>query len=313
MIFLKKYIVAAIFFITSPVSANTIFELVVPFPPGGSTDIVGRYVAKILNDANIPTVVQNRAGAQGTIGVKSVAKTSNIQNTLLLLGTGPGLYAPLMMDPAPYNVQDDFEIITTVASDSIVVIVPATSKIKTAKQLVQAIKTAQAPLRYGHGAMNQKFAGLVFLNTIQGHAIEVPFNGAAPTVFAVASDSLEFGFVNYTDTKEFAKSGRVRIIGIASKQRRNDVLNVKTFAEQGIEFDQQAWFTLAAPKGMDKNTIMRLNAVVTDALKNDKISYVATEMIPMHSSVAGAKIFIDTQYKTYRPLIEKVKALSANN
>jgi tripartite-type tricarboxylate transporter receptor subunit TctC len=161
--------------------------------------------------------------------------------------------------------------------------------------------------------MNQKFAGVVFLNKIQGHAIEVPFNGAAPTVFAVASDSLEFAFVNYTDTKEFAKSGRVRIIGIASKQRRNDVLNVKTFAEQSIEFEQEAWFTLAAPKGMDKNTIMRLNAVVTDALKKDKISDVATEMIPMHSSVAGAKIFIDTQYKTYRPLIEKVKALSANN
>jgi tripartite-type tricarboxylate transporter receptor subunit TctC len=305
---LKKSLSVILFLCAAfPALADNTFKLIVPNPPGGSTDIVGRYIANILNNANIPTVVLNKSGAQGTIGAKSVAKTSNVQNTLLLLGTGPGLYAPLMMDPAPYNVLEEFDMVATIASDSIVIIVPGTSEIRDAKQLVQAIRKAEQPLRYGHGAMSQKFAGIVFLDKIKASAIEVPFNGASQTVLAVASETLEFGFVNYTEAKNQAAAGLVRIVGIASKSRHPNEPKIKTFIEQGIEFEHQAWFTVVAPKGMNQHTIEKLNAIITKSMENDKNSVISTEMIPMINNVTESKLFINNQYKMYQSLIENVK------
>jgi tripartite-type tricarboxylate transporter receptor subunit TctC len=285
------------------------FEIVVPNPPGGTTDIVGRYVSKILNDANIPNVVQNKTGAQGTIGARTVAKTANKNSTLLILGTGPGLYAPLMMDPAPYNVQEDFEMIATIASDSIVIIVPGTSAIVSADDLVKKIKTSPEPLLYGHGAVSQKFAGIEFLHKINATATEVPFNGAPPAVLAVASGSLDFALVNYTEAKELATAGKIRIIGIASRTRPKDQ-SIKTFREQGIDFEAQAWFMLVAPKGVDTDIVHTLNQTVTRAIKQDRTSYVATEMTPMTGTAKDAKDFVDTQYRRYSAVIERVRSQS---
>lgn len=288
--------------------ATNQFDLIVPHPPGGVSDVVGRHVAKVLADANIPTVVQNKAGAQGTIGVKAVTAGTNIQNTLLVLGTGPGLYAPLMMDPAPYNVLEDLEIVATISSDSVVIIVPGTSQVKNAKDLVKSIRTAKQPLRYSTGAVSMQFAGLLFLNKIGAEAIDVPFNGNAPAVLAVASNNVEFGFVTFTDAKEMAKSGRVRIVGMASAQRHPADTTIPTFREQGIDFEQQSWFAIAAHKNMDRATVARLNAVITNSLRNDKTSYVATEMIPMINNIPDSRAFVATQYRIYRPLIEKTMA-----
>ena len=290
------------------VSAVSMFELIVPNPPGGTTDMAGRYVAKILNDANMPTIVSNRPGAQGTIGTKIAAKTANTQNTLLLLGTGPGLYAPLMMDTAPYDVLAEFSMVATIASDSIVIIVPGTSTIQNAQQLITAIRLATQPLNWGHGAMSQKFAGILFMSKIKQVATEVPYNGAIQVVTAVASGHLDFAFINYTEAKELATTGRVRMIGVAAKQRLHQDSSIPTFYEQGIDFEHQAWFVLAAPKAMAPELVNKINQSVTSAMKKDQTSYIHREMTPMISTVAQSEQFIRQQYKTYRPIIQGVKS-----
>lgn len=297
------FITSIILSVSVAIHAST-FEIIVPNPPGGTTDIIGRYVSKILSDANVPNIVQNKTGAQGTIGARLVAKTTNKNSTLLILGTGPGLYAPLLMTVPPYNVLEEFEMIATVATDSIVIIVPGTSAIISANDLVKKIKTSNLSLMYGHGAASQQFAGIEFLHKINATATEVPFNGAAPTVLAVASGLLDFAFVNYTEAKELASSGKIRIIGIASKNRPKDQL-IKTFKEQDIDFEAQAWFMLVASKGIDLSTVETLNDIVSRAIRQDKTSYVATELTLIGGTAKNAKDFINNQYQKYGTVIEK--------
>ena len=302
---LSKLLCGVSLVLSLSVMASPVYELVVPNPPGGVTDIVGRHVAKVLSENGISTLVQNKTGAQGTIGVKSVTTATNVQNTLLILGAGPGLYAPLMMTPSPYQVLDDLQIISTIASDHVVIIVPGNSEIKNLQQLIKLIKTNNLPLRYATGAVSLEFAEIMFLNKINAQAIEIVYNGAAPVVTSVAGNNVEFGIVTLTDAKEMAKSGRIRIIGIASDKRHPTSPDIKTFKEQGLEFEQKVWFTLVAHKNIDIASVYRLNAVLTNSLKTDTTSYVATEMTPIISSVAESRSFIENQYKLYRPIIQK--------
>lgn len=299
--------VLAMISMTQTAFSNNMLELIVPNPPGGTTDIAGRYVSKILNDANIPTMVLNRPGAQGTIGTKIAAK-GNAQSTLLLLGTGPGLYAPLMLDVAPYDVLEEFSIVATIASDSIVVIVPSNSAIHNVQQLITAIGSSSRQSNWGHGAMSQKFAGILFMSKIKHVATEVPYNGAIQVATAVASGQLDFAFINYTEAKELAATGRVRMIGVAAKQRLHQDSSIPTFYEQGIDFEHQAWFVLAAPKAMAPELVNKINQSVTSAMKKDQTSYIHREMTPMISTVAQSEQFIRQQYKTYRPIIQGVKS-----
>jgi tripartite-type tricarboxylate transporter receptor subunit TctC len=156
--------------------------------------------------------------------------------------------------------------------------------------------------------MSQKFAGILFMSKIKHVATEVPYNGAIQVATAVASGQLDFAFINYTEAKELAATGRVRMIGVAAKQRLHQDSSIPTFYEQGIDFEHQAWFVLAAPKAMAPELVNKINQSVTSAMKKDQTSYIHREMTPMISTVAQSEQFIRQQYKTYRPIIQGVKS-----
>jgi len=306
MIRIRIFFVILFSFVFLPARADVI-EIVVPFGPGGTTDIVGRYVSNILTNAGITNIVRNKPGAQGVIGTRSVVDTTKKNTTLLILGTGPGLYAPLLLDVPPYDVQADLKMVASVATDSVVAIVSASSPVNDVKTLIDQLKQQPGQMTFGHGAPSHRFAGLLFLDRTKTQAIDVPYNGANPVALAVAGNHIDFGFVDYTAARALHREGKIKIIGIASTARHHQEKDVKTFQEQGIDFEQQAWFLIAAPRGMDFENIQRFNKIINDAIKKDTSSIVYTDMLLMIKSPDETTQFLVTQYKLYRQFIESVK------
>jgi tripartite-type tricarboxylate transporter receptor subunit TctC len=302
-----KNTLVSVFLCLSTSAWAGVVEIVVPFNPGGTTDIVGRYISKILTDSGITNIVTNKPGAQGLIGTRYVVDHPNKQTTLLILGTGPGLYAPLLSDKPPYDVHQDFQMVASVATDSVVAIVSASNPINDVKTLIDHLRQRPGQMTFGHGASSHRFAGLLFLDRTKTLAIDVPYNGANPVAMAVAGNHIDFGFVDYTAARALHRDGKIKIIGIASTDRHHQEKDIKTFREQGIDFEQQAWFLVAAPRGIDPETIQKFNKIINDALKKDTSSTVYTDMSLMIKSPGETSQFLLTQYALYQRFIESIK------
>lgn len=288
-------------------NANAVIDIVVPNPPGGTTDMVGRHISKILTDADIANVILNKPGAQGTIGTKFAATVDNKNSTLLILGTGPGMYAPLTLTSPPYNVLQDFEFIVAVATDPIVAIVPGHSGIDSISKLTKSLHNSQSQLRWGHGATSQRFAGVTFLSKINATGVEVPYNGANKVVMDIAGGHLDVAFVNYTEAKEMAKNNRIKIIAIATDQRHPHALDIKTFREQGVNFEMQAWFVVVGPRGISPLLITKINQAVVKFTQQDQNSWVATNMNVIVGTPAQARNFVKEQYQQHQTSIKKLQ------
>ena len=242
-------------------------KLIVPFPPGGNTDIVGRLVAQKLSDGFGQQVyVENRGGAGGTIGAEAAAKSPADGYTLFFSTTGTFASAPSMQPALRYDPIKDFAPITTLANAPVVVIVSASQQ-KTLRELIDAAKAQPGALKFGSAGTGHfvHVAGEMFKDAARVDLLHVPYKGIGPALIDLLAGRIDVMFDAFAAYEPHLQSGKLRALAVANPSRLARLPDVPTTAEAGLPgYVLASWFGLAAPAGTPAQAIERVN---TQALK----------------------------------------------
>jgi tripartite-type tricarboxylate transporter receptor subunit TctC len=245
-------------------------RLVVPFAPGGGTDVIARYVASGLTDSfDRQVVVDNRGGANGIIGTEIVARAAADGYTLLFVSSphsiNPSLYAKL-----PYDTLRDFAPISMVATSPYVLVIHPSVPASNVKELIALAKAKPDQITYGSGGngSSAQLAAELF-NQMAGIKLrEIPYKGAGPALLAVVAGESSVVFGNALTVKPHIQSGRVRALGIASPKRSPSAPELPTIAEAGVPgYHAEAVLGLLAPARTPRAIIDRLNAEVHKTMR----------------------------------------------
>jgi len=249
--------------------------IVVPFPPGGSSDIVMRLVAHKVSESTKQTIIiENRPGAAGNVAAVAI-KNAPPDGYLLMMGhTGThainaSLYSDLKFDPVK-----DFQPITALISFNNILVVPAASPAKSVAELVALAKSKPEGLSYGSQGVGTggHLLGVLFAKHAGINLLHVPYRGIAPAVTDTVAGRVDLLFASYVSIGGHAEAGRLRMLGIASTERHPKIPNVPTMGEAGYpDVQMQQWFGLFAPAGTPRPIVDKLNAEFVKALRSDEV------------------------------------------
>lgn len=242
-------------------------KLVVPYPAGGATDTLARLIAqKIQENWNNPVVVENRAGAGGTIGNNFVAKAAPDGHTVLLAITAIIQQPPLMQ--LPYDPIKDFQPITRVAISPSLLAVQPNDPAKDLKAFIAQVKANPGKYNFGsYGAGTSSHIQGELLNTQAGlDMTHVPFQGAAPLVTNMLGGQLTAAFIDSATARPHLKS--FKVLAVTGPSRMPALPDVPTFAEQGLHsYEPLGWFGLLMPAGVPKPVLDKFSAEAARVLK----------------------------------------------
>jgi len=251
-------------------------RLIVPFPPGGSTDILARAIGQKLSEAwGQPLVIDNRPGAGGIIGMETAAKAAPDGYTLVMGHVGTLAANPALYKSLPYDPVKDFAPVTLIAMvPNVLVVGPAVSS-KTVAELVALAKSKPGKLDYGSGG-NGSAAHLAteYFKLKAGIDIQhVPYKGTAPALQDLLGGQIAFIITGLPPVLPQVKSGKLRILGVASAQRLKQFPDIPTIAESGVPgYEATQWYGILAPAATPKDVVAKLNRDVVNALKDPSVA-----------------------------------------
>ncbi|MFT0851709.1 tripartite tricarboxylate transporter substrate binding protein [Achromobacter sp. F4_2707] len=248
--------------------------MVVPFPPGGPTDLVARVLSKQLNDQlGQPVVVENKGGANGTIGMQAVANAKPDGYTILYntssISLSPNLYSKLPFDP-----EKDFAPISSTAVVPMVLLTHPSVPADTVQEFIEYARKNPRALSYasaGNGNVTHLTAFL-FTQSTGIEAVHIPYRGSAPGMTDLVSGQVQFMANTLNDSLPFVRQGRVKALAITSAQRSELLPDVPTLAESVMPgYESGAWQGVVAPTDTPDAVINRLNEEIRTALKSDLV------------------------------------------
>ena len=250
---------------------NRVVRLIVPFAPGGNTDVVARITAEYMAKAlKASVVVENRVGAGGLTGTDMAAKSPADGYALCVCGVGPIAVSP-HTEKLPYDSLKDFAPISLVNTNPVVLLVNPKLNVQTAKELVELSRNTPGGMNYGTGGVGglTHFAAEVLRVRNQLLLTTVPYRGAALATAAIVSGEVPFGFVNMSDAIAQLSAGTVRAVAVTTGKRSPSAPQIPTLIEQGlVDFPIESWNGLLAPAGTPKPIIDRLAAVMAEMSKD---------------------------------------------
>jgi tripartite-type tricarboxylate transporter receptor subunit TctC len=242
---------------------------VIPFPPGGGADTVARLVGQKLSDAFGQTVVlDNRAGAGGSLAGQTVARATPDGHTLLLANPGPSINNPLLSRDTGYRVSD-FEPVVFMNYTPLILYAGTALPANSARELVDYARGNPDKVNWGSsGNGSSLHVGLALFQSATGVKItHVPYKGAAPALTAVIAGQIQCTYTTLATGYGHVKAGRVKVLANAGSKRLAALPNVATLAEQGIKGAEiTTWFGVVAPLKTPRAIIERLNREVNLAL-----------------------------------------------
>ena len=245
-------------------------RLVVPFPPGGSLDNVGRLLAQKLSEAwGQQVVVENRPGAGGNVGADAVAKSPPDGYTVVMGALSTHAVNPSLYPSMPYDAVRDFAPLSLVAVTPNVLIVNAASPVASVRDLVALAKASPGKVNFGSGSNGSAghLAGELFKIETGTDVAHIPYKGSAPAQQALLAGDTQFMFDNLANAMAQVKGGKVRAIAVTTKDRSKLAPELPTMAEAGLPgFDISTWFGLLAPAGTPPEVIAKWNADVVKVL-----------------------------------------------
>ncbi|HTT11112.1 MAG TPA: tripartite tricarboxylate transporter substrate binding protein [Burkholderiaceae bacterium] len=255
-------------------------RIIVPFPPGGTTDIVARLIGAELQRAwGQPVVIENRAGAGGTIGTEVVAKAANDGYTLLMGTVGTqAINLPLYAqnnNRLPYHPLNDFTPITNVAAVPNVMVVPAALPVNNVKEFIAFARARPGGLNMassGNGT-SIHLTGELFKSLTQTYMVHLPYRGSAPALQDLIGGSTQVMFDNLPSALPHIRSGKLKALAVTSTVRSPALPDVPTMEEAaGLKgFDATAWFGLLAPAGTAREIVNKIRNDVAKALESPAV------------------------------------------
>ncbi len=266
-------------------------RVVVPYAPGGATDIMGRVVAQRLGEIlGQQVLVDNRPGANTGIGAEAVAKAPADGYTLMFTNDATFVLNPALFATLPYNMARDFVPVATVAYLNLALVVAANLPVNNFAELVAWTKAKSGSISYGsYGVGSQAhLMGEMFKKLYATDMVHVPYKGSAPAVADVIGGQVVFTFPAIPTVQGFIKSGRVKVLAISGDKRSPLLPEVPTFTEVGAkDMDIGAWYGFFAPAGTPREVVARLNAAVAGMLTNQEFvdkQLAPQGMLPMNLS-----------------------------
>jgi tripartite-type tricarboxylate transporter receptor subunit TctC len=249
-------------------------RIVVPFAPGGATDIVTRIVAQRLTETWGQTVVvDNRAGAAGNIGGDIVAKAAPDGYTLLMTSGSIVTANQHMYRRMPFNPETDLVAVTNVASGPQIVAVNAGFPAKTLKELIALAKAKPRTINFGSAGVGTQthLAAENFVTAAGIDVIHVPYKGEGPALQELVGGQIQFVTPNLSAAIGFVQQGKLRALGVTSKERSKQVPSVPTVAETLPGFENLGWFGFMAPKGTARAVVERIHQDTAKVLQSAEV------------------------------------------
>ena len=249
--------------------------LVVPFPPGGSTDLIARTLAPKLQEKLGGTfITDNKAGATGTIGAGFVARATPDGHTLLVSSLGPFVIAPHLLVKVPYDALKDFDYITVVVQAPNVLVVPTSSPHKSMADVLAFQKSNPDKMTFassGNGSSDHLTAELFWLQT-GTTGIHVPYKGGGPVMSDLLGGQVDSSFMNINTAMPQILAGKLRALAITSAKRSPLLPHVPSLQELGIkDANVYSWQAIAAPRGLPADVKTKLHAAIVAGLNDPQI------------------------------------------
>ena len=284
-------------------------RVVIPWPPGGSNDVVGRIVTqKVGENAGQQFIVDNRAGAAGSIGADVVAKAPPDGYTLMVHSTShvgnAHLYKKL-----PYDTLKDFTGVALLAAQPGALTIHPSLPVKTVKEFIALAKARPGTINYsssGNGsAPHLSMALLVAMTGI--NIVHVPYKGGAPQVTALVSGETQASLATVSTVLVHVQSGRLRALGVSSAKRSATMPDVPTIAEAGVPgYEMSPWIGVFVPTGTPKELITKLNSEINRALKAPDVSNLlaSNALDALGGTPEEFDVRIKADYEKYAKLIK---------
>ncbi|HEY2560250.1 MAG TPA: tripartite tricarboxylate transporter substrate binding protein [Caldimonas sp.] len=238
-------------------------HVIVPFPPGGPTDVLGRLLGQALGDAFGQTViVENKVGAAGNIGVDAVAKAAPDGSTIGIVPAGNIAVNPTLFANLPYKAADLAPVTMLATADNVLVVNADTVPAKNLKELLDLAAHKPGAVSYASpGAGSQAHLAGALLELSTGiKLLHVPYRGIAPAVNDLVGGQVSMMFAPLQTALPHIRSGKLRALGVASQKRSPLLPEVPTIAEQGVaKFEAVSWYALMVPAGTPADVVDKLN------------------------------------------------------
>jgi tripartite-type tricarboxylate transporter receptor subunit TctC len=249
--------------------------LLVPFPPGGSSDTIARSLgAEMQKKLGQPVVIENKGGATGTIGAAQVKRAAPDGYTLLVSSLGPFVIAPHLLKNVPYDAGKDFDLISVLVQAPNVLVVPAASPLKSVADVIAAMKKTPDKMSFassGNGSSDHLTAELFWLQTGTS-GVHVPYKGGGPAMSDLLGAQVDASFQNINAVVPHVASGKLRALAVTSAQRSPLLPQVPTLAESGVkDVDVYSWQAVAAPKGLPPEVKAKVHAAFIAALNDPAV------------------------------------------
>ncbi|MEY4583625.1 MAG: hypothetical protein RJB10_122 [Pseudomonadota bacterium] len=284
-------------------------RLVVPFAAGGPNDVMARVLAqRLTTETGQSFVVDNKAGAGGVIGTDAVAKSAADGYTLAFI-SGPFTMAPALQTKMPYDTSKDLVAVTKVAESPMVMMIPASSRFKTAKELMDFAKQNPEKLSYGSGGVGSTpHLTTELLGTVTGAKfLHVPYKGGGESIKALMSGEIDMLIDSITSTAGPLASGRIKAVGISQTKRHAKLPDVPTFEESGIQkFAMTHWVGVVAPSRTPPEVLVTLHNQIAKALKSPEVSQKFLELgaVPVGDSAVDFQRFINDELKKWQQTVK---------
>ncbi|SMC32919.1 Tripartite-type tricarboxylate transporter, receptor component TctC [Polynucleobacter kasalickyi] len=250
-----------------------VIKIIVPYPPGGGTDIIARAISQKVGELlQQPVVVENRNGANGSIGSAFVAKAAGDGFTLLVVPAGfsanPSIYPNL-----PFDQKKDLTGVTMLASGPLVLVVNPNVKVKNTRELISLVKSKPDQFNYasaGMGSLPHLTAELFNLEA-GTKMVHIPYKGAGPAVIDLMGGIVPVYFMNILQAKPLIAEGSIRALAVTSPQRSSIDPELPSIAEELPGFDMMNWYGVLAPASTSKELLDKVNQAVVVALNTPKV------------------------------------------
>ena len=249
-------------------------RFIVPFPPGGATDISARMVGQKLGEIwGQSVVIENRGGAGGGIGAAEAARAAPDGYTLFfpsgsVMTANQHIYAKLA-----YNPEKDFIPVTNVVSGPQVLVVPANSPLRSVKDVIDAAKAQPGKLTFGHAGIGSQthLAAENFVNAARIDAVQVPYKGEGPALVGLVGGDTAFAVTNVAAAIGYIQSGRLRALGVTSRAEFAQLAGVPPIAQTLPGFENTGWFGIVAPAGTPREIIRKVYQDTKQALESTEM------------------------------------------
>ena len=287
--------------------------LVVPFPPGGSTDLIARTLAPKLQEKLGGTfIVENKAGATGTVGGGQVKRAAPDGYTLFVSSLGPFVIAPHLIKNVPYDALKDFDYISVAVHAPNVLVVPANSPHKTLADVIAFHKANPGKMSFasaGNGSSDHLTAELFWQET-KTSGLHVPYKGGAPAMADLLGGQVDATFMNINTGLPNIKGGKLRALAITSARRSPLLPDVPTLEESGIKgVTVYSWQAVAAPKGLPADIKTKLHEAIVAALNDPAVK---PKLLDLGFEIVGSTpeqftAFQATEFARWKKVIETGK------